>query len=76
MITLIIYDILAESSRFRQNLHPHPYLLPRFFTFTFFSRYSRVSSLMLRLRQGITSIKELTREYLLKNVNVKNLGRR
>ena len=57
MITLIIYDILAESSRFRQNLHPLSYLLPRDFTSTFFNRYSRVNSLMLRLRQGITSIK-------------------
>lgn len=29
-----------------------PYLLPKFFSFTFFSRYLRVSSLILRLRQA------------------------
>ena len=42
---LLIYEILALS-----------YLLPSECIFTFFSRYSRVSSFRLRLRHGMTSI--------------------
>ena len=51
----------TEFTGYLQNRHVRilllllllfPYLLPKFFSFTFFSRYSRVSSLMLRLRQA------------------------